>query len=201
MFQESNQMNVKAYLRTLVLLTVGHVSGSAFAGPDTESFGPAQAAADHIRTATKADIAFLPAGILKSSFKSGDLAGLIEFPTDEVVVSSLSGSQVRKALERSVALYPSPSHGFLQLSGIIVTFSKKAGPNKRIVSVTLAGANLDDARKYRVAMPSLLANGGLGYFTVWGKEQIIETLPNSNLETVLKGKSGTESSPRWKPVD
>ena len=173
----------------------------AFAGPDSESFGPAQTAADQIRASTKADIAFLPAGVLKATFKSGDLSGLIAFPTDEVVVSLLTGTQIRQALERSIALYPSPNHGFLQISGLLVTFSKKADPNKRIVSVTLSGVNLDDAKKYRVAMPGLLASGGLGYFTIWGKAQIIETLPNQNLETVLKGKSGTDTTPRWRAVE
>ena len=172
-----------------------------FSGPDTEAFGPAQVAADYIRSAAKADIAFLPAGILKSTFKSGDLAGLIEFPTDEIAVCSLTGAQIRKALERSVAVYPSANHGFLQISGLSVTFSKKADPNKRIVSVTLSGANLDDTKKYRAAMPSLLANGGLGYFTIWNKENIVEVLPNQNLETVLKGKSGTDAVPRWKVAD
>jgi 2',3'-cyclic-nucleotide 2'-phosphodiesterase (5'-nucleotidase family) len=169
----------------------------AFAGPETESFGPAQVAADLIRSAARADIAFLPAGVLKSTFKSGDLAGLLEFPTDIVVVSELTGVQIRQALESSIAFYPSPNRGFLQLSGLTVTFSKTAEPNKRIVSVSLSGADLDDTKKYRVAMPGLLANGGLGYFTVWGKEQIVETLPNKNLETILKGKSGTDPQPRW----
>lgn len=186
---------------SVVLIACAVAQVLPFAGPDTESFGPAQAAADHLRTAAKADIAFLPAGVLKSAFKSGDLAGLVAFPTDEVVVSSLTGSQIKQALERSIALYPSPNHGFLQVSGLNVTFSKSANPNKRIVSVTMAGANLDDAKKYRVAMPSLLANGGLGYFTIWGKGDIVETLANKNLETVLKGKSGTDPSPRWKSVD
>lgn len=173
----------------------------AFSGPDTESFGPAQVAADYIRTATKAEVAFLPAGIIKATFKSGDLAGLIEFPTDEIAVCDLTGSQIRKALERSVAVYPAANHGFLQISGLSVTFSKKADPNKRILSVTLSGANLDDNKKYRTAMPSLLANGGLGYFTIWNKDNIIELLPNQNLETVLKGKSGTDLVPRWKVAD
>ena len=173
----------------------------SWAGPESEPFGPAQVAADLIRSAAKADRAFLPAGILKASFKSGDLAGLVEFPTDEIVVSTLSGAKIRQGLERSVALYPSPSQGFLQVSGIIVTFSKKAGPNNRIVAVTLAGANLDDNKTYRVAMPGLLANGGLGYFTIWGKADIKETLQNKNLETILKGKSGTDTVPRWKAVE
>lgn len=171
------------------------------AGPDTEAFGPAQTAADYIKSAAKADIAFLPAGVLKSSFKAGELSGLLQFPTDDVSVVTLNGSQIRAALERSVALYPSPNPGFLQVSGLQVTFSKSAPANKRIVSVTLSGANIEDGKKYKVAMPGSLARGGLGYFTVWEKNQISETLPNQNLESLLKGKSGTDATPRWRVVD
>lgn len=174
---------------------------SSFAGPDTESFGPAQSAADLLRSVTKSDLAFLPAGVLKPGFKAGDLSGLLLFPTDDVCVVSLSGKQVRQALEKSVGLYPSANPGFLQVSGVTVTFSKKADPGNRVVSATLSGANLDEARKYRVAMPGSLARGGLGYFMVWEKSQIVENVANQNLESILKGKSGTDPAPRWKAVD
>ncbi len=167
-------------------------------GPDTESFGPAQFAADLLRSAGRAEIAFLPAGVLKPTFKSGDLAGILQFPTDDVAVVELTGAQVTKALERSVGLYPSPNPGFLQLSGLSVTFSRTAPPDRRIVEATVSGASLQPDRKYRVAMPGSLARGGLGYFTVWGREQVVETLANANMETVLKGRSGTEPAPRWR---
>lgn len=167
-------------------------------GPDTESYGPAQSAADILRNVTKADIAFLPAGVLKSNFKAGELSGLLLFPTDDVSVVQLTGAQVHKALERSVSLYPSPNPGFLQISGMVVTFSKSADPEKRIISATVSGANIDDSKKYRVAMPGSLARGGIGYFTIWEKSQIIETLQNQNLETILKGRSGSDSSARWR---
>src|SRR5207247_1767342 len=116
---------------------------------------------DFIRSAARADIAFLPAGVLKPTLKAGDLAGLLLFPTDDVSVVELNGAKIRQALERSIALYPSPNPGFLQLSGLVVTYSKGAEPNKRVVSAVLSGANLDDGRKYRVAMPGSLARGGL----------------------------------------
>lgn len=171
---------------------------AALAGPDTESSGPAQAAADYLRTATKADLAFLPAGVLKPSFKAGELSGMLLFPADDVCVVRLTGNQVRQALEKSIAIYPSPNPGFLQLSGIVATFSKNADPSHRITSVTLSGANLENDKSYRVAMPGSLARGGLGYFTVWDKSAIAETLPNLNMGAVLKGKSGTEADPRWR---
>lgn len=183
-----------------LVLAVLAVAGFTM-GPDTEAFGPAQVAADHIRTAARADIAFLPAGVLKSAFKPGELTGLLQFPTDDVSIVTLTGAQIKLALERSVSLYPSPNPGFLQVSGLQITFSKSAEPNKRIVTVTASGANLEDSKKYRVAMPGSLARGGLGYFTVWDKDQIAETLDNQNLESVLKGKSGTDAQPRWRAIE
>ncbi|MCC6403637.1 MAG: 5'-nucleotidase C-terminal domain-containing protein [Fimbriimonadaceae bacterium] len=189
-------MNARNFLLpVMALLALAQV---AVAGPDTESFGPAQAAADVIRAATKAEIAFLPAGVIKSDFKSGDLSKMLQFPSDQVVVVELTGAQVRSALERSVSLLPSPNPGFLQVSGITVTCSPRGVAGSRVKEVTVAGAALDASARYRVAMPSSLGRGGLGYFTVWKKEQIVETLPGTTVETLLKGKTGTENTPRWR---
>ncbi len=194
-------MKVHTALRFSLALTAVASAGFCVAGPDTEPWGPAQTAADYIRSAARSDIAFLPAGVLKPAFKAGDLSGLLLFPTDDVSVVELTGATIKQALERSIALYPSPNPGFLQVSGLVVTFSKGADASKRILSATIAGADLDLARKYRVAMPGSLARGGLGYFTIWDKDQKVENLPNQNLESVLKGKSGTDPQPRWKAVD
>jgi hypothetical protein len=169
-------------------------------GPDTESFGPAQAAADELRKAAKSDAAWLPAGMLNPGFRTGDLSRLIQFPTDEVAIVELTGLQLRSALERSVSLLPSPNPGFLQVSGLQVAYAPKAPTGSRIRDVSIAGATVQPGAKYRVAMPASLARGGLGYFTVWKKSQIVETLAGSSLETVLKGKTGNEASPRWRAV-
>ncbi|MCW5936923.1 MAG: 5'-nucleotidase C-terminal domain-containing protein [Fimbriimonadaceae bacterium] len=173
----------------------------ALAGPDREAFGPAQVAADYLRSAARTDIAFLPAGVLKPEFKSGDLSGMLQFPTDDLCVVQLTGAQLRAAMERSVSLYPSPNPGFLQVSGISVTFKKGAAPNKRVVDLNVAGADVQGDAKYKVAMPGSLARGGLGYFTIWDRSQILDTLPGQDLESVLKGKSGTDPNPRVRPVD
>lgn len=173
------------------------VASGAYAGPGNEAFGPAQAAADILRSAVGADACFLPAGMVKDSFSADNLASLLQYPSDEVAVVDLKGSQIRVALERSVSLYPSASTGFLQLSGIDVTFSKSAPVDKRITSVSVGGMKLDDARSYSVAMPVSLARGGYGYFKVWERTQITRTLEGETLESLLKGKRAAETSPRW----
>jgi 2',3'-cyclic-nucleotide 2'-phosphodiesterase (5'-nucleotidase family) len=99
-------------------------------------------------------------------------------------------------LERAVSLYPQANQSFLQLSGIEVTFKKSAAPNSRIVSVSVGGSPLADGKTYSVAMPSLLAKGGLGYFKIWEQAKIAKRLDKS-IESVLKGKRATEGSARW----
>lgn len=184
--------------RTTILTGLLLCACLAFAGPATEAHGPSQAAADVLREAAGADAAFLPAGVVKDSAE-GDLASLLLFPTDELAVVSLKGSQIRAALERSVSLYPSPNTGFLQLSGITATFSRSAAPERRLLSVTIGGGKLDDAKSYTVAMPGSLARGGLGYFKVWDKSRVTKTFGSTTLEAFLKGKKGNEPTPRWIP--
>ena len=175
---------------------------AAFAqdGPQTGSTAACQVAADALRDAAGADCAFIGAGLLNQTFDKNNLATMFEYPKDQIVVVDLTGSQIRDALERSVSLYPEPSTGFLQLSGIESTFSKSAAPGKRILNVTVGGLKLDDKRTYSVAMPEPLGRGDLGYFKIWDTSKIVKTLPNLTVESVLKGKHSSESPPRWSAV-
>lgn len=185
------------FARTLVALIALPLFGIAMASPDSEAHGPSQMIADQIRAAAGSDAAWVPAGMLKESFSPNDLATLVQFPSEEIAVVSLKGSQVRAALEKAISIYPASSSAFLQVSGLDVVFSKSAPPEKRIVSVTIAGGKLDDGRTYSVAMPLTLARGGYGYFKVWDKNQITKTLENTTLESLLKGKRAVDSAPRW----
>lgn len=135
------------------------------------------AAADAIRALTGADLAFVPASAFRPgadarTVSAAEAAALIGTSTDTVVVMNLTGKQVLDALERSVSYAPKPFAGFLQVSGIDVRFSRKPASGARIVSVRRAGKAIDPATRYKVAMPRPLADGQLGYFQIWTKEQI-----------------------------
>lgn len=166
-------------------------------GPDVGAHLPSQAAADVLRSYAGSDGAFLAADLVKENYGKDNLASLLQYPTDGVVVVSLTGAQIRQAFERSLSLYPQPNTSFLQISGFEVTFSKSAAPNSRVVSVTVNGAKLDDAHAYTVAMPANLGRGALGYFKIWDKAKIVKTFNGVTMEDVLKGKPYTETSPRW----
>jgi len=176
------------------------LSALAWAGPETEAHTGAQSAAEALREAAGADAAFLAAGMVRDTYDANDLASILRYPSDEVAVVNLRGAQIRLALERSVSLWPSPSDSFLQLANIDATYSKSARPDSRIQLVMVGTVRLDDAKTYTVAMPGTLARGGLGYFKIWDRGQIVRTLDNLTLSQVLKGRRSTDSAPRWKAV-
>lgn len=185
-------------VRTLLLLTacVGGF-GLAIAGPDKEAHGPSQDIADLIREAAGAEAAIIAAGMIKDGNNS-DLATFLRYPTDEIAVVDLKGSQIRQALAKSVSLYPSPYDSFLQLSNMEASFKKSAAPDARLEFANLGGQRLDEKRTYAVAMPATLARGGLGFFRIWDKNQIKKTLDGVTLESVVKGKAASNSAPRWR---
>ncbi len=186
--------NARVFLAMFLLALTASVMGQS---PDVGGNSAAQDAADVIRQAAGTDGAFLPAGLVKQSFDKENLASLLEYPTEEVVIVGMTGAQVRAALELSVSLFPQPNKSFLQLSGIEVTFNKGAASNKRVVSVSMSGSPLDNARTYTIAMPSSLAKGGLGYFKIWEKSQIQRTLTGKTIEDLLRGKRSAGSASRW----
>lgn len=176
------------------------IGAGAQEAPDRDAFGPAQAAADLVRDAAGADVAFLPAGIMYRDFIGDDLGKLVKYPTETIHVSKLTGAQIKQALNRSISLYPSPNSGFLQVSGLEVTFDPRKPAGERVVSVSVGGRALDDRADYNVAMPISLARGGYGYFNVWDKTAIVKNFETVTLESVLKGKRPESSAPRWKPT-
>lgn len=157
----------------------------------------AQSAADALKEAAGADGAFLAAGLIKEPFQEDNLASLLQYPTDELVVVKLKGSELRQAFERSVALFPQANSSFLQLSGFVVEFTTAGDLNKRVLNVTANGSQLDENRTYAVAMPSSLGRGGLGYFKIWDKSKIDRTVQGVTVESVLKGKRSTSTTARW----
>lgn len=187
--------------RWIAIAALGLASLSAYGqiGPEAGSHLPSQAAADVIRDFAGTEGAFLAGGLLRETYQKSDLSTLVQpvNASDNVVVMKLTGAQVRQAFERSVSLYPQPNSSFLQISGFEATFSKSASPGQRILSITAGGTKLDDKRAYTVAMPSSLARGGLGYFKIWDTSKIAKTFDKATLESVLKGKHYSETSPRW----
>lgn len=157
-----------------------------------------QSIADALMSASGADAAFVAAGLLKRS--SGSLTEVLNYPTDTLAVVKLSGAELKSALERSVALSPSANPAFLDVAGLTITFNPAAPSEARIRSVSVGGSPLDPRGSYRVAMPSNLARGGLGYFLNWDASAIEVNVRAVNLVDILRGRTSENSAPRWTSV-
>jgi hypothetical protein len=170
----------------------------ASAESGAETLQPGQAAADVLKDETGADGAFMASGLMKESSSADNLASALQYPSDDVVVLALKGALIRQAFERSISLYPHAGSSTLHLSaGFEVVFQPNADPGKRIVSITLGAAKLDDGKTYNIAMPGQLGRGGLGYFKMWDKTKIVRTISGKTLEDILKGKKATSTKSRW----
>jgi 2',3'-cyclic-nucleotide 2'-phosphodiesterase (5'-nucleotidase family) len=129
--------------------------------------------ADSIHDAVKCDAAVIAADyfnevtIPKGSVAAADIMKALVMPGDTITVIKLTGDQIQRGMERSLFLYPKYNSGFLQISGLVVTFKADAEPDKRVVSIKINGDTLDANKTYHVAMPTPLAKGGLAYFKIW----------------------------------
>jgi len=159
----------------------------------------AQSAADALKTFTGADAAFFAGALVRpANLDRNDLKSILEYPTESILIMSLTGAQIKAAFERSVSLYPQPSTSFLQISGFVVTFNKSAVAGQRIVSVMVGTAPLDPQHTYTVAMPASLGRGGLGYFKIWDKSNITKVL-DKQVEDALAGQKYADTPLRWLP--
>lgn len=147
----------------------------------TEESGLANVVVDALRDASGADIAWLPAAAFNEVSLGADtpptevVGKLLPYRDDRVVVLKLTGAQILQALERALTLHPQPNAGFLQVSGLQVTFDPAKPAGERVVRVQVGTENkrdIEPQREYRVATSATLAYGALGYFKVWERSAI-----------------------------
>jgi 2',3'-cyclic-nucleotide 2'-phosphodiesterase (5'-nucleotidase family) len=150
-------------------------------GSDVQETSYGNVCADAVLAAGNADAAivpadeFVPVRLDRGKHSVEELRQALsnrDDASDHVIVLSLTGEQLRQALNRSVSHQPLPFDGFLQVSGLKVLYNPTLAPGKQVVSVKLGGAALDPQRKYRVATTKPLANGSFGYFRVWDEKAI-----------------------------
>jgi len=148
--------------------------------------------ADAIHSSVKCDAAFIAADyfneitVPKGSVNSADLLRALVMPGDSISIVKLTGDQIQRGMERSLFLYPKFNSGFLQVSGIVVTFKPDADADKRITAIKINGDTLETTKVYRVAMPTPLAKGGLAYFKIW-KASDIEKETDKTLQLAVNG--------------
>jgi 5'-nucleotidase / UDP-sugar diphosphatase len=116
--------------------------------------------ADVMRQKSGAEIAFENAGGLRADLPAGPAthANVIDaLPfVNSLVTLEMSGKQIREVLEQGLTL----ERGLVQVSGLTGAYDLGRPSGSRLLSAEVGGRPLEDARTYRVATNSFLAQGG-----------------------------------------
>ncbi len=111
--------------------------------------------ADVMRQAAGAEAALINGGTIRTGIARGkievkDIYAVLPFD-NYLVAISLTGAQLKAALEHGVARLEEPSGSFPQVSGLTFTYSRSAPAGSRVKDVTVGGQPLDPQKEYVVA--------------------------------------------------
>ncbi len=124
-------------------------------------------AADAYRWATKADIAIVNGGDLRSDLPAGDLRRrdiLAIFPFGNTLrIAEINGAAIRKMLEHSVEYYPASFGGFMNVSGMTFSYDPTQPGGSRVKEIFVGGQPLDENKIYKIALNDFLTAGGDDY--------------------------------------
>ncbi|MFM2041757.1 MAG: hypothetical protein RLY86_333 [Pseudomonadota bacterium] len=147
--------------------------------------------ADAARSATGADVAIVNGGQIRGNrtfqpghiLTRGDLLRALPF-RNRLVTMTVTGAQLRAALEHGFSDPPAMLGRFPHLSGARVALDPTAPPGHRVATLTVAGRPVVDDARYTLAVPDFLAAGGDGYAMLRGPVPP-EELPGDIVSTVI----------------
>jgi 5'-nucleotidase len=134
--------------------------------------------ADALRAATAAEVALVNEGGLRADLPAGPLTwgqlyAVLPFG-NAIVTVELTGDDLVAVLEAQWK--DQPETRALAVSGLAYAWDPRQPPGARIVRASVGGVPIDLHRRYVVAVPSFLANGGDG-FRVLARSRRLERGP------------------------
>jgi 5'-nucleotidase len=134
--------------------------------------------ADLAKSEFGTDLALVNSGQVRDSIPAGpvDLTRVLRvLPFSSTLVTlSISGQELRAALENSASRLPVGNGRFLQVSGLTVTYDPQAPVGSRVRDVMVGDKPLDQLRRYTVTTDSFIADGGDGYTMLQQAQDRIE---------------------------
>src|SRR5690606_21411270 len=126
----------------------------------------------------------------------------LPFDSSTVTVT-VTGRELREALENGVSLVPGLAGRFLQVSGLAFRYDPAAEPGRRIREIEVGGRPLEEARRYSVATDAFLADGGDGYDMLQKardrvdrqvplRDLLLQALSRESLSAALEGRIRAE---------
>jgi len=153
--------------------------------------------ADAMRAHAKTDVALINGGGIRSDriippgpLTRRDLAAMSPFG-NVVMTLELTGRTLREVLEQALPQREREAGGFLQVSGLTVSFDPARPAGQRIVTIEVGGAPLDPDRRYTAAVVDYIANGKDG-LTAFTRGRVLVDAMNAPLlaDILLQAASG-----------
>jgi 5'-nucleotidase len=132
----------------------------------TQETNLADLVADSMRFGAGTDLAIVNGGGVRTSIPIGpitikDAYNVMPFQND-VVTMTVTGENIYQAMEYSYAHAGAPFGGFVQVSGMVVTYDMSKEAGSRVVSITVNGEEMDRTATYTLATLAFIASGGDG---------------------------------------
>jgi 5'-nucleotidase / UDP-sugar diphosphatase len=123
---------------------------------------------DALRMRLDADVALMNGGGIRTDrivpagpLTRRDVLGLVPF-TNVAMKVAVSGARLREALEQGLSRIERAGGGFLQVSGLRMTYDSRQPVGRRVLAVEVGGVALDPTKTYTVAVVDWIARGGDG---------------------------------------
>ena len=119
--------------------------------------------------------AFINAGGVRASFDAGPITygrALTVQPFNNTLVQvELTGAELKAALEQPLEDFPAKADGLLHPSrGTSYRIDPSRPPGERVVNLVVAGAPLLSEARYRITVPSFIAQGGNAHTIIAGAQ-------------------------------
>lgn len=158
--------------------------------------------ADAMRARLGADVALLNGGGIRTDrivpagpLTKRDVHGLLPF-AGVVMKLAVSGARLRETLEQGLAGLERGGGGFLQLSGLRMTYDPRQPILRRVVALEIGDGPVDPARVYTLAVVDYVAGGGDGITALRDARVLVDAVSGPQLSDVLVdaiAKAGTIS--------
>ena len=131
---------------------------------------------DALRWKTKADIAILNGGTIRTGLPKGDITFkdiISVFPFNNTIqMAEISGKLIKEMLEHSVFSVPASFGGFLSVSGMTFSFDSKEPIGNKVKEIMVGNEPIDENKIYTIATADFLFVGGDDYSMLKGLKLI-----------------------------
>jgi 5'-nucleotidase len=122
---------------------------------------------DAMLKSTWSDVAIIGGGSIRSSIQAGDITvkktyEVLPFANTMCTMKVL-GSAIWDDMEYSLSLQKLEKGGYLQFSGMTITYDPDAQDNQKILSLKIGGEEIDKNATYKIVTTNYIAEGGDGH--------------------------------------